>query len=100
MKLYPDLAVKDSTFNKTFVDLYSEASQKNSDMLTRADWPLLLARRTADMLSVSPATPAIPTPPPPQVVVVAPTPTPTALDRGTYNQKRSRSYATPWVRNY
>jgi len=104
VKMYPDLAVKDSTFNKTFVDLYSEVSQKNPDFLTRADWPLILANRTAQMLFVSPATPeprpvtvAEPPPPPPP----ASAPTPSTLERGAYNQKRSTSpWATPWVRHY
>jgi len=99
VKLYPDLGVKDSTFNKTFVDLYAEASQRNPDLLTRADWPLVLANRAAQILSVSPATPtpvAVAAPPPPP-----PPPTPGALDRGTYNQRRSTGPgATPWIRRY
>jgi len=103
MKMYPALAVKDSTFNKTFRDLYLEKSQKDPDFLTRADWPLVLARQTADLLFVQPATSATPPPAAPQAIAVAsatdasghsfkPTPGPNALDRGAYNRGYSHWY--------
>jgi hypothetical protein len=106
MKMYPALAVKDSTFNKTFRDLYAEESQKEPEFLTRADWPLVLAHRTAELLSRQPATtgtPASPaTPAPIAVASASNTPdhtlnsftsslSPNPLDRGAYNQNRS-----PW----
>lgn len=87
VKLYPALAVRDSTFNKTFRDLYEEQRKNNPDLLTRADWPLYLAQRTAGLLGVSPYTPApIQSTPYPVPTPIKPTPTPTALDRGTYNK--------------
>lgn len=94
IKMYPDLAVKGSTFNKTFLDLYAEQAQKDPDFLTRADWPLILANKTAQMLAGVP-TPT-PTPVVPQVA-----PAPNALERGAYNHARSTNPgATPWVRYY
>ena len=117
MKMYPQLAIKDSTFNKTFRDLYVEESQKNPELLTKADWPLILAHRTADILT--PPAQAQPQPPAmpqtqfpaarsgPQVADVqsrgaSPTPSSNPLDRGAYNQTRSPSYYYywPWVRYY
>ena len=87
IKLYPALAVKDSTFNKTFRDLYDEQLKKNPDLLTRADWPLYLAQRTAGLVGAVPYTPEpkLSTPYPAPTPVAAPR-TPTALDRGTYNK--------------
>ena len=104
MKLYPALAVKDSTFNKTFRDLYVEKTQKDPDFLTRADWPLLLARQTAELLLVQPTTMATPPPAVPPAIAVAspgdghtfkPTPGQSALDRGAYN----RGYSHYWYWN-
>jgi len=51
MKIYPALGVKDSLFNKTFRDLYTEKAQQEPEFLTQADWPLLLARRTSELLA-------------------------------------------------
>ena len=103
MKMYPALAVKDSTFNKLFRDLYVEESQKNPELLTKADWPLVLAHRTASLL----ASPAV-TPEPRGIAaraerslpVVKPSPTPNALERGAYNQARSPYWWGPWIRYY
>lgn len=113
IKLYPQLAVKDSTFNKVFRDLYTEEMQRNPDLLTRADWPLTLAHHTADLLS-QPAVPAAPPaqtslrPGAPEMAQTQPaqptraTPTPaTALSRGAYNKTRSPYWwYGPWVRYY
>ena len=114
MKMYPQLGVKDSTFNKTFRDLYLEESRKNPELLTRADWPLVLAHRTADILTPpAPARSQSQAPaaaPEPQIAEsrveakaqsrpAAPTPSSNPLDRGAYNQTRS-PYWWPWVRYY
>lgn len=111
MKMYPQLGVKDSTFNKTFRDLYVEESQKNPELLTQADWPLILAHRTADILT-PPAPTTAPSPVPLAPVVPArrvaesnsswasPTPSSNPLDRGAYNQARSPYWWGPWIRTY
>ncbi|MEI9898352.1 MAG: hypothetical protein WDN28_31965 [Chthoniobacter sp.] len=113
MKMYPALAVKDSTFNKTFRDLYVEKTQLEPEFLARADWPLLLARRTAELLTIQPMTPAAPaaspTPTTPRPVAVAssstasghtfnPTAGPNPLNRGAYN--RGSSYWWPYNGSY
>lgn len=108
MKMYPQLAIKDSIFNKTFRDLYAEESRKNPEFFTKADWPLVLAHRTADML----------TPPQPQIQpqqlqartvpsmaetrpsLASPTPSTNPLERGAYNQVRSPYWYAPWIRTY
>ncbi|MEZ0255448.1 MAG: hypothetical protein ACAI37_09215 [Chthoniobacter sp.] len=111
MKIYPELAVKGSTFNKTFLDLYAEKAQQDPEFLTKADWPLLLARRTAELLAplTSPPAPAAvasapPNSAPPAAGQAAPSAPsapsatghsfnpvagPSALDRGSYHQTRS-----------
>lgn len=118
VKLYPALGVKDSLFNKTFRDLYTEKAQQDPGFLTQADWPLLLARRTAELLgpltAPPPAVAAAPAPPepiasappsfaPPSSAPLAsgqaappsnghsfnPVAGPSALDRGAYHQTRS-----------
>jgi len=88
VKKYPDLAIKDSTFNKTFRDLYEEQLQKNPSSLARPEWPLDLAYRTATLLGVHTygPPPAAPPPPVPATPVVLAAPTPSALDRGAYNK--------------
>lgn len=98
--MYPALAVKDSTFNKTFRDLFEEQSHKNPYFLARPEWPLDLAQRTAGILGVAPYTPepkVVAAPATPFPVVIAPPPTPTALNRGAYDQKHSRG---SWVDQY
>ncbi|EDY17242.1 hypothetical protein CfE428DRAFT_5260 [Chthoniobacter flavus Ellin428] len=106
IKMYPQLAVKDSTFNKTFRDLYLEESQKHPQLLTQADWPLILAHRTADILTPpAPIVPAGPTGSAPQVADAkskwpSPTPSSNPLDRGAYNQARSPYWWGPWIRTY
>ena len=61
IRLYPDLGKKDSTFNRTFLELFEEQKKTNPASLTAVDWPLTLARRTAAMLRVAPYA-ATPTP--------------------------------------
>jgi len=103
MKMYPQLAVKDSIFNKLFRDLYTEELQKNPGTLTQADWPLILAHRTAALLTVKPANSIAPGTPAPSVAEnrIRATPTPaSSLDRGAYNQRRSPYWWAPWVRYY
>jgi hypothetical protein len=101
MKMYPQLAVKDSTFNKVFRDLYAEEMQKNPESLTKADWPLTLAYRTANLLAAKPVTSAAPPPPIAEARPTRATPTPpTALNRGAYNQARSPWWWGPWTRYY
>ena len=89
IRLYPDLAKKDSTFNRTFVELYEQTKTANPESLTAVDWPLDVARRTAAMLGVL-ESPTAATPAP--VVKAAPSPVaarePGALDRGPYNETR------------
>lgn len=110
MKMYPQLGVKDSTFNKVFRDLYAEEMQKNPELLTRAEWPLTLAHRTANLLAqpVVPAGRSMPgvaagpaqEMPPARPTRATPTPA-TALNRGAYDQRRSPYWwGYPWVRYY
>jgi len=113
MKIYPALGVKDSLFNKTFRDLYTEKAQQDPAFLTQADWPLLLARRTSELLApLTAPSPAVAAPAPSQTIASAPpafAPSsasgqaappasghsfnpvagPSALDRGAYHQTRS-----------
>jgi hypothetical protein len=115
VKIYPALGVKDSLFNKTFRDLYTEKAQQDPEFLTQADWPLLLARRTAELLApltASASPPAVAAPAPPQAISSAPpafAPSsvsgqaappasghsfnpvagPSALDRGPYHHTQS-----------
>lgn len=88
VKKYPDLAVKDSTFNKTFRDLYETELRSHPINLTRPEWPLDLAYRTASLLGVHSYAPAPAPPPftPPATPVVIPAPTPSTLDRGAFNK--------------
>ncbi len=113
LKMYPALGVKDSAFNKVFRDLYGEKARQDPEYLTKADWPLLLARRTAELLAPPTASPAslaaqarpdaiasapsaIASPPSRQAESPAssghsfhPVAGPNALDRGAYHQVRS-----------
>jgi len=54
VRLYPDLAKRDSIFNKTFRELYEEQKKENPESLTTYDWPLRLAEQTAQRLNVKP----------------------------------------------
>jgi hypothetical protein len=93
--LYPELAVKNSAFNRTFLDLYEELRQNNPEMLTRVDWPLDLAARAGMILGIRPTSETTPSP---QVVIVTPAPqTPRTLDRGAYNEKRNVVHGTPSI---
>lgn len=77
VKMYPALAVKGSTFNQTFLEIFEDNRKKNSFLLTDAQWPITLANQTARILGVKPWTP-----PPPKA-----TPTPVALERGAYDKR-------------
>ena len=55
--LYPDLGVPDSHFRRTFDEIYEDQRLNNPKALTKVDWPLTLARRTAAMLDVGVARP-------------------------------------------
>src|SRR3954447_16169264 len=46
VQLYPDLAVKDSLFNRTFLELMDHAKETNPRVLTMIDWPITLAHQT------------------------------------------------------
>jgi hypothetical protein len=103
MRRYPDLAVKDSAFNKVFRDVYADELKNNSDLLTKADWPVTLAQKTDQLLK--------PPPPPPstsgQDDVVAgdnpstiPQTSKNPLEKGSYNNKNTRSYPGGWARYY
>lgn len=104
VQLYPDLAVKDSMLNRTFLDLMQQMKEQNPEVLTQVDWPLTLANRAARMLDIAPRTekatpvptPLPPTPPPPVMIYVTPRPR-TLLEGGAYNQKRDVT-ATPMLR--
>lgn len=101
VKKYPELAVKDSTFNKTFRDLYEAELKDHPINLARPEWPLDLAYRTATLLGVHPYVPApeTPAPPPPPVTpVVIAAPTPSTLDRGAYN--KTDQWGHYWVDKY
>ena len=88
LELYPDLAVKDSLFNKTFVALVQQARETDPRQLTMADWPLTIAQRTGGELGIRPGPKATPLPPP------TPPPAPVTpklmgtLDQGAYHQSR------------
>jgi hypothetical protein len=60
VRRYPDLAVKGSLFNQTFVAAYEREKSTNPGALTTSDWPLTLARQTADQLQANalPSAPA------------------------------------------
>jgi|GEM_PF-6828208 len=65
LRLYPDLGKKDSIFNRTFRDLFAQKKNSDPQSLTNFDWPLKLARETAQILNVkSVEEQATPTPAP------------------------------------
>jgi thiol-disulfide isomerase/thioredoxin len=47
---YPALAKAGSPFNRKFIALFNEVRASDPDFLTRPNWPLLLAERTAKEL--------------------------------------------------
>ncbi len=99
LKVYPDLGKKDSMFNRAFRDLYEERKSKDPVSLTRPDWPLVLAKETAKMLSdIPPETKAEATSeitPAPSGIAAIPAwfkeriDQPSALNRGAYDQKQA-----------
>lgn len=86
VKLYPDLAKEDSNFHRAFIEIYEQHLQSNPASLAKVDWPLDVARETAAMLDVKPASPT----PPPRPATPTPMPSrpPNSLERGAYNEKR------------
>jgi hypothetical protein len=97
VRLYPELGVKDSTFNRAYLQSYREELQKNPSFFKRVDWPLELAHRTARQLGVLPATSEpqqvayVPPETPAPTVQLSPTPTPipwNPLERGAYDQRK------------
>ena len=91
IKLFPELAKKDSMFNRAFRDLYEERKKRDIESLTKADWPLVLARQTETMLGIAEKFPSNES-----VAVSSITPTwieqrknqPSALDKPAYDQRR------------
>src|SRR5436190_1287749 len=63
IRLYPDLAKPDSTFSKTFLEVFEAQKASNPRSLTAVDWPLTVARRTGSILGVAPLDPNAPPPP-------------------------------------
>jgi hypothetical protein len=53
-KTYPALAVQGSVFNMRFVGYYNEVKGSNPGFLAQANWPMLLAERTAKELTGAP----------------------------------------------
>jgi hypothetical protein len=60
LRLYPDLAKKDSAFHRTFHGLYVEREATNPASLAAFDWPLDIGRQTSLKLAVMPPPRAIP----------------------------------------
>src|SRR3954468_22813486 len=53
IRLYSDLAKKDSPLNRTFREVYQSKKPTSPASLTRVDWPLNVADETARILGVS-----------------------------------------------
>ena len=83
VQLYPDLAVKGSLFNRTFLEVLADTKARNPDLLTHIEWPVALARRTAGLLGVS-----VKTPPPDPVEVPSKPVTPASKLIGTSLDKK------------
>ncbi len=102
VQLYPDLAVKDSLFNRTFLELVEQTRQTNPRELTMVDWPIVIAHQTGRMLgknAVQDGPKATPPPPPPatpETVYVPVTPKiGSSLDKGAYGQSQLRYRSAP-----
>jgi hypothetical protein len=94
VQLYPDLAVKDSLFNRTFLELVEQTKTTNPRMLTMVDWPIHIAHQAAGMLGVQPmpersfvTAPPTPVPVTPLIIQVTPK-LGSSLDKGAYNSMR------------
>jgi len=94
VQLYPDLAVKDSLFNRTFLEIVEQTKTTNPRVLTMVDWPISIAHQTAHMLGVqamperSFVTPP-PTPVPVTPLIIQVTPKlGSSLDKGAYGGTR------------
>lgn len=83
MRLYPELAKKDSPFNLAFRTLYDLRRKNDPDALTKEDWPLTLAHKAASLVGAKVIATATPKPP-------APAPgNSSRLSEKTYNQRKA-----------
>lgn len=57
VRRHPALSQKDSAFNRKFVALFEAAKAKEPDILTKPDWPLVIAARADAELQKSTAPP-------------------------------------------
>jgi hypothetical protein len=48
--MYPDLAVKGSLMNTTFMELVEKAKKDRATMITRVEWPVDIAHQAAGIL--------------------------------------------------
>jgi hypothetical protein len=98
VQLYPDLAIKDSLFNRTFLELFEQAQKSNPHELTMLDWPITLAHQTGRMLGVSPVPDGPKAAPTPVTVYVPVTPKlGSSLDKRPFDQRHGVA-KTPEVR--
>lgn len=98
--LYPALGQKGSNFNLFFLDLFDQRKKTNPVSLAQPDWPMELAKETAQKLGVAPVTR------PNMVASQTPGPTPASnpfmqgysnpLDKGGYDEKKGPSRYWPW----
>ena len=51
MRLYPDLGVKNSAFNKTFLRRVETLRAAHDPIFWQADWPVLVAKTVAEELT-------------------------------------------------
>lgn len=102
LKLYPELSKKDSMFNRAFLDLFEDRRKTDPVALSKPDWPLVLAKETAnmlgDVLNQSKTIASNATPPPAEAPATASAKSnwlqerikqPGALERGAYNQRQA-----------
>ena len=47
IKLYPDLGVQGSAFNKRFVELVEAAKRSDQQLMQRDEWPMIIAQRVS-----------------------------------------------------
>jgi len=64
VKRYPALGRKDSTFNKTFLELYRQKKDAVPDFFQADDWPMKLAQETSRTIAASMTAPSQNTPAP------------------------------------
>lgn len=51
LRQHPELGVKDSAFNKAFVEIYNARAESAPDKLAAPDWPLDVAREASKIVS-------------------------------------------------